>query len=345
VLAEELLDTARAATGRAELAYAEPPARLGGGFFTENHSFRFADAPRPWDGPLVVRLFPDEAPADLARREAAVQRVLVDQGYPAPPVVWFDADARLAGRRCFVMRKLPGRALIGGIQFRELLTSVPKLFRRLVDTTASAQAWLHCLDAAPFVAELADAPAGPERWFELLADYDDLAPARDWLVAHRPPEVMRPVICHGDLWPGNVLVDGDELSGVLDYTVVTVAEPALDVGFVAMSFDLVPLDLPDPLQRLAVAIARGFRRRYVDAYIRETGADLANQRYYEALRCATELTNVVSHRSALAEGRPRDAPRPTWDAVSDQMVEYFRERTGVTLRLPPPEGRDRARGR
>jgi aminoglycoside phosphotransferase (APT) family kinase protein len=345
VLAEELLDAARAATGCARLAYAEPPVRLGGGFFTENYAFRLADAPPPWHGPLVVRLFPNEAPDDLAHREEAVQRVLASQGYPAPPIVWFDADARLDRRCCFVMRKLPGCPLVGGVKFGELLTSLPKLQRQLVDVTASAQAWLHCLDAAPFIAELADAPLGVERWFQRLADFDDLAPAREWLVSNRPMETMRPVICHGDLWAGNILVDGDELSGVLDYTVVTVAEPALDVGFVAMSFDLVPVGLPGPLQRLAVRIARGFRRRYVDAYVTATGADLANVRYYEALRCASELTNVIAYRLATARGVRRDAPRPTWDAVSDQMVAYFRERTGVTLRLPPPVGRDRSRGR
>jgi hypothetical protein len=116
VLADELLDVARATTGRTDLVYAEAPERLGGGFFTENHAFRLADPPPPWDGPLVARLFPNEAPPDLAHREAAVQRALADQRYPAPPVVWFDADARLANRRCFVMRKLPGRMMIGGIR-------------------------------------------------------------------------------------------------------------------------------------------------------------------------------------------------------------------------------------
>ena len=345
VLADELLDVARSETGRVDLAYAELPVRLGGGFFTDNYAFRLAGAPEPWDGPLVARLFPSESPPDLAHREAVVQRVLADQRYPAPPIVWFDTDARLDRRRCFVMRKLPGRPLIGGIAFGRLLTSLPKLYGQLVDTTVTAQAWLHCLDATPFVAAFTEAPAGVERWFERLAEFDDLRPAHDWLVAHRPSEAMRPVLCHGDLWPGNILVDGDELSGVLDYSVVTVAEPALDVGFVAMSFDLVPIGLPAALQRVAVRVARGFRQRYVAAYLRETGADLVNQPYYEALRCASELTNVISFRRAAATGEPHDAPRPTWDAVTDQMVEYFRDRSGVTLRLPPLVGRDGARGR
>jgi aminoglycoside phosphotransferase (APT) family kinase protein len=153
------------------------------------------------------------------------------------------------------------------------------------------------------------------------------------------------VICHGDLHAGNILTDGDRLTGVLDYTVATVAEPALDVGYTTMSFDLVPIDAPAAIQRVVARFGRGIGRRYVAAYLAQTGADLANQRYYEALRCASELTNVVAFRWAHAAGEHRDAPRPTWDTVSDRMVDYFRERTGVTLRLPPPVGRDRARGR
>jgi aminoglycoside phosphotransferase (APT) family kinase protein len=341
----ELLDVARSETGRVDLVYAEPPVRLSGGFFTENHAFRLAGAPEPWDGPLVVRRFPKEAPADLPRREAVVQRVLAAQGYPAPAVVWFDEAAHLCERHAFVMRRLPGRAMVGGIRLRELMTSAPTLLRRLVDTTAFAQAWLHCLDAAPLVDGLAGTPTGVERWYERLEAFDDLAPAHAWLVAHRPRETSHPVVCHGDLWAANILTEGDRLTGVLDYTVATVAEPALDVGFTAMSFALAPVDAPAAIQRVVAHVAGRVGRRYVAAYVRETGADLRNQPYYEALRCASELTNVVSFRRARAAGEPHDAPRPTWDAVSDRMVEYFRERTGVTLRLPPPVGRDCARGR
>jgi aminoglycoside phosphotransferase (APT) family kinase protein len=344
VLAEELLETVRSVTGRAEVEYAEPPERLTGGFFTENHAFRLADAPPPWDGPMVVRLFPSEAPDDLARREAAVQRVLDDQGYPAPGIVWFDAGARLDERHCFVMRRLPGRPMVGGIRTTELLTSVPKLFRRLVDVTASAQAQLHRLDPAPLVAELSDVALGVERWFERLAEFDDLAPAHDWLVDHRPPDRARPVICHGDLHPGNILTDGDRVTGVLDYTVATVAEPALDVGYTTMSLHLVPIDTPVPVQRLAARLVRPIASRYVAAYVEQTHADLTNQPYYEALRCASELTNVIAYRLA-ADGVRHDAPRPTWDSVVPQMIEYFRVRTGVSLVLPAPTGRDGARGR
>ena len=130
-------------------------------------------------------------------------------------------------------------------------------------------------------------------------------------------------------------MDGDGLTGVIDYTVATVAEPALDVGFTSMSLSLAPIDAPAPVQRLAAVVARAMCKRYVAGYARATGADLSNQRYYEALRCATELTNVVAYRRAHARGEEYGAPRPTWDAIGDRMVAFFRERTGVTIALPP----------
>jgi aminoglycoside phosphotransferase (APT) family kinase protein len=339
VLAGELLDAVFTEVGRADVAYAEPPVRLSGGFFTENHAFRLTGAPPPWDGPLVVRLFPSSAPSDFARREAAVQGVLVDQGFPAPRVVLFDDAARLMGRHFFVMERLPGRPMVGGIRVRELIGSGWRLFTRLVEVTASLQARLHRLDAAPLLQQLGDVPAGVERWFVRLetqaqSGFDGLKEGLEWLVDHQPPPVPRPAICHGDLWGGNILTEGDRVTGVLDYTVATVAEPALDVGFTAMSLCLAPIDAPRPIQRVAARLGRTLCNSYVRAYQGETDAELSNQSYYEALRCASELTGVVAYRIARAKGEQHDVPRPTWDSITDQMVDYFRERTGVTLKLP-----------
>ena len=72
-VAEELVVALRGHLGTEGLAYASVPKRLGGGFFTENYAFRLAGAPPDWDGPLVVRLFPNSAPPELASHEAAVQ--------------------------------------------------------------------------------------------------------------------------------------------------------------------------------------------------------------------------------------------------------------------------------
>ncbi len=339
MLPDELLDIVRRRAGCADVAFAEPPARLSGGFFTENWAFRLAAAPPPWSAPLVVRLFPSISAPELACREATTQRVLCAQGFPAAPVLWFDDSARLCGRRFFVMERLPGNAMMGGIRVRELAGAGWHLLRRLPEVTASVQASLHDMDAAPLVTELGAMPSGPERWFDVLdeqirAGATGLAPGLDWLVKHAPSPPPRPSICHGDLWGGNILVDDGRVMGVLDWSTVTVAHPALDVGFTAMSLSLAPIDAPSAIQRTAAAIGSAMRTRYVRAYQRARSTDLSMQPYYEALRCAVELSLVAAYRMAEARGTPHDVPRLTWDSIADRMIAYFRRRTGVTLGLP-----------
>lgn len=347
VLADELLGALPDTLARVDVAYAEPLVRLGGGFFAENYAFRLAGVPPPWDTPLVVRLFPSSSPPDLARREAAIQTVLADQGYPTARVLLFEEGARLLGRRFFVMERLPGRPMMGGIRIREMARSGWRLFNRLADVTASLQASLHRLDAGPLVAELGDAPAGIERWFarieaEANEGADGLGDGLRWLIDNQPAQPARASICHGDLWGGNILAQDGRVTGVLDWTVATVAEPALDVGFTAISLCLAPIDAPRPIQRAVARLGRSMCRRYIRAYQLETGADLSAQPYYEALRCANELAGVAAYRLAEAKGELHDVPRFTWASIADQMVDYFRDRTGVTLELPPVVGRTRS---
>jgi aminoglycoside phosphotransferase (APT) family kinase protein len=340
VRTDELLHVLRDAFGAPDITFAEAPMLLGGGFFAENYGFRLAGAASAWDVPMVVRLFPNSAPLDSAAREVAVQTTLTDQGFPAARVLFFDDAARLDGRRFFVMERIPGEPLINGIRLGELTRSGWRLVTRLADVTAHVQASLHRLDAAPLLAALGDAPAGAERWFTTLEEQIDAGATglRDglvWLVDHRPRHSTRASICHGDLWGGNILAIDGNVTGVIDWTVATVAEPALDVGFTAMSLCLAPIDAPRPIQRIAARIGRSMCKRYIEGYVRETGADLSAQPYYEALRCATELAGVAAYRLAEASGEAHDVPRFSWASIPGQMIEYFRARTGVTLVLPP----------
>jgi aminoglycoside phosphotransferase (APT) family kinase protein len=339
MLADDLLGLLRAEID-ASVTYNGAPVLLSGGFFTENYAFQLAGAPTRWSGPLVVRLFPAVAPPDLARREAAVQRFLAQAGYPAPDVLLFDDNARLMDRRFFVMQRLPGRAMLGGLGPRELAMSGWQMFGRIPKVTASLQARLHRIDPGPLEAELGDMPAGIERWFAVLEQqiargYEGLSSGLQWLVDHRPPESGGRALNHGDLWAGNILAVGRDVTGVIDYTVATIADPALDVGFTTMGLCLAPIDAPPAIQRAAAWLGERISARYLRAYRSESDADLSNQPYYEALRCATELSQVVEYRLAAAQGEAADIPLPTWDSIADTMVEYFRARTGVTLELPP----------
>lgn len=54
--------------------------------------------------------------------------------------------------------------------------------------------------------------------------------AEVWRVAVEQPEwTAAPVFIHGDLLPGNLLLDGGRLSGVIDFECMGVGDPAADV--------------------------------------------------------------------------------------------------------------------
>ena len=51
-----------------------------------------------------------------------------------------------------------------------------------------------------------------------------------WLAQNLPLPAQAEVICHGDFHPLNIVMEGDKLSGVVDWPQAIVAEPAYDVA-------------------------------------------------------------------------------------------------------------------
>lgn len=341
VVADELLARLRSALGD-DIEFSEPPVQLGGGFYTANYQFSVNGGPASWSRPMVLRLFPRHAPDRLDAWEAAVQSFAHDRGVPTPEVVLRDPGSTIDGRRWFVMARLPGSPAVGGISARDLVGGYRRLTRDLPRQTAEVHLALHRLDPTPLVSEFGPL-ATIERWLALIADTptgDDgahpLTQGVEWLERHAPEARGPLALCHGDSWGGNLLVESGEVTGLIDWTVATVAEPALEIAFLTTAFSLAPVPLPRPLQQAVQRIGRRVASTYRSAYESGSDADLTSVPYYEALRCLLELSGVVTYRTTLAQGLPYDGPRPTWDSIAAQMVDYFEQRTGVHLTLPPP---------
>jgi aminoglycoside phosphotransferase (APT) family kinase protein len=339
VIADELLAALRARLGDA-VAYAESPVQLGGGFYTANYRFSLVQAPEGWDAPLVLRLFPAHAPDGLDSWEAAVQAFVHDGGgVPVPAVLLHDPESTIAGRRWFVMQLLPGAPAMGGTDLRHLAGGIRRLLRDLPRQTAGVHLALHRLDPSPLVDQFGER-ASIRRWLGFVdqpnarAGPHPLEPGAEWLVRNEPAPRSQPVLCHGDTWGGNLLVQDGVVTGVIDWTVATVAEPALEIAFLTTALSLAPVAMPRPLQRVAQRLGRRIAAAYRSVYEAGSDADLSSAPYYEALRCLLELSGVVAYRETTARGLTYDSPRPTWDAIADQMVDYFDTRTGVRLTLP-----------
>lgn len=72
---------------------------------------------------------------------------------------------------------------------------------------------------------------------------DTAAVAAVWAEALRLPERAHPAAwCHGDLSPGNVLVSGGRLSGVIDFAGVGVGDPTVDL---IVAWNLLPPEARD----------------------------------------------------------------------------------------------------
>ncbi len=322
-----LLEYLRAELGSSRVAFAEPLVPLSGGFDTEIFAFRLSGAVPELSGPLVLRVLASHHDPVRALRERAVQNAVADLGFPAPRAPLASADAEILGGAFLVMERRPGRPLLA---VRRL-----GIAALLVETHLR----LHALDPSSVLRALDLAAPGSSALVSLdghlgqLAtrvgrNLHGLAPAMRWLLDHRPEQGGASAICHGDFHPQNLLFDGREVTAVLDWPNVLVADPAYDVAATRVILEQTPLEvLPvGPPARWAVAAARrllvalylrGYRRR------RPIAADTFA--YYEALACMRGLVRAAEHRRGAREAaNPLDA-----SSFGDRLATRFAELTGI----------------
>jgi aminoglycoside phosphotransferase (APT) family kinase protein len=349
-----LLAHLRRMDGMHSADFAEPPSRISGGFETLIFAFRLACAPRPFDGPLILRLFREAEAAPRARFEAAVNGAIAQLGYPAPHVLHWSPDASVLGGAFLILERLPGENLLSRIVD-------PALFR-FPALLAESQLRLHALDPVPILRAIGAAGFPAER---LRPDADlarigervpalglaGLAPGVAWLHAQRPPAPAHAVVCHGDFHPRNVLARDGRVTGVVDWTLrhMKLAEAEYDVGATLVLISHAPVHVPWILR----GGARRLRRRLVRAYLARYQAHAAlcasTLGYYEALRLLECLLEAGEYRLADLGRAPRPTKPTAFESPEVQagMFARFRELTGVALALPgsaspPGEGGGRS---
>jgi aminoglycoside phosphotransferase (APT) family kinase protein len=339
---DALLAYLRQALEAPSLAYAEPPARILGGFDTLVYGLRLSDGPSSLAGPLILRAFRQDDGPERARFETAVQNAIAGQGYPAPRALHTCDDPGPLGKAFFIMERLPGRSMLDA-----MLRPSP-LFFRSPAILGELHARLHALDPQRLLAALAGpGPRSDERLsiegeLELRvrvidsAGLDGLRPGERWLHEHRPPPPERLAICHGDFHPMNILIDGGEVSGVIDWPWVGVGDPAYDVGATVALMTQGPVDLPRPLWAIGRSVRRWIVRRYLKAYRAKLPVDQGAVDYFEAFRLLGFLIEAGQHRAADL-GRIERPVKPNPFAqqhVVDGTRRRFEELTGVSAELP-----------
>jgi aminoglycoside phosphotransferase (APT) family kinase protein len=318
-LVRSLLDYMRSATAHQGLAYAEKPTHMSGGFDATILGFSLRGAPKPFSGPLVLRLLQANADRRRVTREAAMQNALAELGYPAPRVFVAEERTEQLGGAFLIMERMPGRPLgwefealrITGIgQVLNVLPRLPHIRRELLRLWEEAQTSLHSVSVADFLARVERAGfSGHDFSFDFCftslraaaaeLDLKELRPAIDWLVVHEPRRSQAAVICHGDFQPFNVLADNGRLTGVIDWVKVTIADPAFDYGAVIAILATVPIRAHAGLHQLLRAVMNGLARTHSGPCrsLPESNATLC---YYQIFNCVLQLITVARNR---AQGR------------------------------------------
>jgi aminoglycoside phosphotransferase (APT) family kinase protein len=335
-LSTSLLGVLRRVTGDALLAYDDAPVALTGGFWADLVTFRLADPPTGWAGPLVARVMPDAA---TAAKETVFQAEVANQHFATPPVLAAGGPADgVDGRAFMVMTLAEGQPLLAGLDGIRALATLPALARRLPVTLATVLAELHRLDPAPIGNGLDAAGVarpGLDTMLESLRSTADalgradLAAAAAWLQAHRP-EAEPVVVCHGDMHPFNLLVDDEGRTTVLDWSAAMLAPGIYDLGFTSLVVGSPPLVVPRALRPVIAAAGRALSRRFIRAYERATGGpvDRASLAWHQGVVCVRALVEVAgwvaTDTIAGRDGHP-------WVIAGDAFAARLRDLTRVEV--------------
>jgi aminoglycoside phosphotransferase (APT) family kinase protein len=341
-----LLAFLREHLGDRRVEFGQAPRQLRGGAFTEVLWFTLTGAPDPWMSPLVLRLYPETDDRDQPRLELAIQNGLAEAGFPAPRVLLAHCEPDVLGHMFVVMERLPGRAYLRGVRWDKFARDFPRVVVAWPSVLARLQDRLHGLEPssvlkATSAQSLTPSGVSTRRHLEFvegqLGEFggDGARSALKWILANEPAQPASPSVVHGDLWPANVLMQRGKLTGVVDWNVASVGDPALDVGFAKAGLALIPAPFPPPppLRQGLTSAGGSVARRFYDAYndLRPVAAERVQ--YYEALRCLLELATVARYRVKVERGESPVHPRPPWDNGVRALTKHFTAVSGVPFRL------------
>jgi aminoglycoside phosphotransferase (APT) family kinase protein len=310
---------------------ADPVTRAGDGFDTDIYLVRFAgpELPDAWRAPLVLRVHPTAARLELANNEAASQEFCAARGFPAPRVLAVIPPGEAGDLPVQIMERAPGVTMLAAMGRRPW--RIPALF----DQLGALHASLHALptEGWPRPDELdTTRPTLAERRLrlvrrtvetrpELLGDALPKALARvDALLPRLGSD--RLTVCHGDVHPLNVLVDGNTAT-LIDWTDSCVGDPHGDVARVLGILRFTPIAAPNALAR--GALARGApwaAARYRRAYTRAAGPiDDARLALWEPVHLTHDWT-----RASISAADPAQARR-----LDPRVIPWLEHRLDATL--------------
>lgn len=329
------------------LRYLKMPTRFAGGVENRVYGFHLQDAAEEFSKPLILRLFSQLGDANRVRREFTLQNALADLGFPSPRAFVCEEDIAILGGPFTIMERLPGTvAFTNAIGLSNALQMWFESSFRAPRRLAEVQASLHRLDAGVIARKMNDVAIAPATINSRLEEIQNriegsalkgLRGGIDWLFEHQPPNDLRLAVCHGDLWGGNLLSNGSKITGVLDWSMATIAPPEFDVAITSVGMRYGVPDMPGALRAFLRPIQYDASLRYLREYRRRRDVDDVRLQYFTAMRCVEVCSWVFERRLGIAGAIRDDSGPNVWDAPGSTVgfESFFRRYSGILLEMPP----------
>jgi aminoglycoside phosphotransferase (APT) family kinase protein len=192
---------------------------------------------------FILRRDPEASLLETERYvEFRVYQALQGTGVPVPEVFWLETDPKWLERPFFVMGRLPGDAS----PQRLIAAAFNGHAEAIAQQKVAILARIHTLDWRALGLDFLGVPEGPERCagheierWESIMRQQALEPqpalelALAWLRAHRPV-AQKIALVHADYRTGNFLVDGERITGVLDWEMVHLGDPLEDLAWLCL---------------------------------------------------------------------------------------------------------------
>lgn len=173
--------------------------------------------------------------------EAELMKALYGKGLPVPTVVEYNPSyENPLGHPFLIMEKLKGKTLLEAIDTGEIQPT-PKL----VVEIATALRRVHTAETSDLnvpkfstLQSYLDQGLVGIKQLAKLANFRCFEKFEEWFQKNRPAETsLNRSFIHNDFHVANIMVDGDSLSGILDWNDAVVAEAQVDVAMFSLLAD------------------------------------------------------------------------------------------------------------
>jgi aminoglycoside phosphotransferase (APT) family kinase protein len=240
-----------------------------------------------------------------------VLRCLEATDVPAPKVYWYEPEPAALGAPALIMERVPGECPSpwrrAGREFYAAAAERGELPVSFTDALAA----IHTADWQGVGLDFLGVPEGGKgfalgeiaKWKKLVADsahpgHPILADLIGWLEVNAP-ETDKLTLVHGAYRTGNVLIDNDRVSAVLDWELQVIGDPMYDVAYMLTELNREGTDL------LSNVVPR---QLFFDRYQEATGIEIDEEkcRYYQLLYAMRSAAFWMSAAGLYADGSNPD---------------------------------------